>query len=181
MLERELWLITIPENFLIKRKKRKKKGEGENAWKTLSKWKITSSVTVSVGLFHVHVLWMFQQSVRLARRMGEQFMALPHLAQVCSGTLCEWGWPGPSLPRREKCHTSEMNQQGRANFDSYAKVIWIRQSFDDYKAGLDILVGADFPVICSFNDFFTLGRNEEKMAFWQIHMLDSELPRNAEN
>lgn len=83
--------------------------------------------------------------------------------------------------QREKCHTSEVNQQGRANFDSYAKVIWIRQSFDDYKAGLGVPVGADFPVICSFKNFFTLGRNNEKMAFWQTHVLDSELPRNAEN
>jgi len=36
----------------------------------------------------------------------------------------------------------------------------MRESFDVYKAGLDILVGAGFPILCSFNFFFTLGWTE---------------------
>lgn len=40
-------------------------------------------------LSHIHVLWTFQQSVRLTRRMGEEFMVLPHLAQICAGITHE--------------------------------------------------------------------------------------------
>lgn len=48
---------------------------------------------------------------------------------------------------------AEINKHGRANFDSFAKVIWIGQTFDVYKARLDIPVGAGFPILCSFNNF----------------------------
>lgn len=80
-------------------------------------------MTVSVGPFHAHVPWRFQQSVRLAWRLGKGSLCL-HLAShgaVLTGNHVRVRLA--RLIRREKCHMAEINKHGRANFDSFAKVI----------------------------------------------------------
>lgn len=154
-LKRALTVTKIQKVFVINKKK-------ERVKKTLRKL-FQNQKLLSLWLF----LWPLSCPCPLdisaeseaGREAGEEhFMLASRVAQCCTGNHVSVRLARfiAGLIGREKCHTAEINKRGRANFDSYAKVIWIRQTFDVYKAGLDIPVGAGFLIICSFNIFFLL-------------------------